>query len=51
MPFGLSSAPASFQGYINKIRAKKLNIFVIVFSNDIFIYIEDPGQAHVNAVW
>ena len=50
MPFRLSDAPASFQGYINKILAKKLNIFVIVYFNDIFIYTKDPGQAHVKAV-
>ena len=50
MPFGLSNAPASFQGYINKILAEKLDIFVIVYLDDILIYTEDPGQAHVNAV-
>ena len=50
MPFGLSNAPASFQGYINKILAEKLDIFVIVYLDDIFIYTEDPGQAHVDAV-
>ena len=37
MFFGLSNAPASFQDYINKILAKKLNIFVIVYLNDILI--------------
>ena len=51
MPFGLSNVPASFQSYINKILAKKLDIFVIVYLDDIFIYIEDSGKAHVNAVW
>ena len=30
--------------------AEKLNIFVIVYLNDIFIYIEDLGQGHVGAV-
>ena len=50
MPFGLSNAPASFQGYINKILAEKLDIFVIIYFDDIFIYIEDLSQAHVNAV-
>ena len=48
MLFGLSNAPASFQGYINKILAKKLNIFVIIYLDNIFIYTKDPGQAYVN---
>ena len=51
MPFRLSNAPASFQGYINKILTGKLNIFVIIYLNDILIYTKDPGQAHVDAVW
>ena len=49
MPFGLSNAPASFQGYINKILIKKLDIFVIVYQDNILIYIKDPGQGHVEA--
>ncbi len=51
MPFGLSNAPASFQGYINKLLAKKLDIFVVVYLDDILIYTEDPGRPHVDAVW
>ena len=47
--FGLSNAPANFQSYINKILAKKLNIFVIVYPDDIFIYNKDLGQSHVEA--
>ncbi len=43
MSFGLSNAPASFQGYINKILAEKLDIFVVVYLDDILIYTEDPG--------
>ena len=43
MPFRLSNAPASFQGHINKILAEKLEVFVIIYLDDIFIYIEDPG--------
>ena len=50
MLFGLSNAPASFQGYINKILAEKLDIFVIVYLDDILIYTEDPGQGHIEAV-
>ena len=50
MPFGLSNAPATFQGYVNKILAEKLDVFVIVYLDDILIYTEDPGQPHVDAV-
>ncbi len=50
MPFGLSNAPASFQDYINKILAEKLDIFVVVYLDDILVYTKDPDQPHVNAV-
>ncbi len=50
MPFCLSNAPASFQEYINKILAEKLDIFVIVYLDDILVYTEDAGQSHVDAV-
>ena len=50
MPFRLSNTLASFQGYINKILAEKLDIFVIVYLDDIFIYTEDQDQGHVKAV-
>ncbi len=42
MLFGLSNAPASFQGYINMIFTKKLDIFVIVYLDDILIHGENP---------
>ena len=50
MLFRLSNVAASFQGDINKILAKKLNVFVLVYLDDILIYTEDVSQAHVNAV-
>ena len=50
MLFGLSNVPATFQRYINKILAEKLNVFVTVYLDDILIYIEDPGRLHVKAV-
>ena len=50
IPFRLSNAPASFQGYINKILVKKLDIFVIVYLDDILIYTEDQKRIHVEAV-
>ena len=50
MPFGLTNAPASFQRYINKILAEKLDIFIIVYLDDILIYTKDDGDSHVAAV-
>ena len=41
MPFKLSNTLVYFQSYINKILANKFNIFVIVYLDDIFIYIKD----------
>ena len=50
MPFGLFNAQACFQDYINKILAKKLEVFIIFYLDDILIYIEDKSQNHVNNV-
>ena len=50
MSFKLSNLPASFQGYINKILAKKLDIFGIVYLDNIFIYTKNSGQTYVNIV-
>ncbi len=47
MPFRLTNAPATFQGYINKILAEKLDIFVIVYLDDILIFTESEGEKHV----
>ena len=51
MSFGLFNTLISFQDYINKILAKKLNIFVIVYLDDIFIHSKDQGRGHMKAVW
>lgn len=40
----------SFQGYINKILAKKLDIFVILYLDDIPIYTNDPRQTDFDTV-
>ena len=46
----LLNALASFQGYINKILAKKPNIFVIIYLDDILIYIKNLSQSYVKVV-
>ena len=50
MLFGLSNAPLTFQRYVNKILTEKLDIFIIVYLDDILIYTKDPGQPYVEAV-
>ena len=50
MFFGLLNAPASFQDYINKNLAKKLDIFIIIYLNNILIYIKNERQGHNNTV-
>ena len=48
--FGLSNNLASFQGYINKILAEKLDVFIIVYLDDILNYTKDESQDHVKAM-
>ncbi len=51
MPFGLTNAPVIFQGYLNKILAEKLDVFVIMYLDDILIYTKSKGKEHVQAIW
>ena len=51
MPFSLTNAPAIFQRYINKILVEKLDIFIIMYLDDIPIYTKSKGEKHVQAVW
>ena len=44
MPFGLCNILTNFQNYINKILAEKLDIFIIIYLDNIFIYTKDPIQ-------
>ena len=50
MSFGLINTLTSFQRYINKIFAEKLNIFVIVYLDDILIYINNDRDRYITAV-
>ena len=42
MLFGLANSLSIFQRYVNKILAKKLDVFVIIYLDDILIYTKDP---------
>lgn len=51
LPFGLSNAPATFQAYINKALAEKLDVFCIVYLDDILIYSENADDHADNVKW
>ena len=38
MPFGLLNAPAAFQQFINKVFGNLLNIYMVIYLNNILIY-------------
>ena len=50
MFFGLINVPAMFQNYINKILAKKLNVFVMVYLDNLLIYTKSKNKEHVKAI-
>ena len=47
MSFGLTNIPALFYGYINKILAEKLDVFIIMYLDDIFIYTENKREEYI----
>lgn len=49
MPFGLTNAPATFQAMINDVLRPYLDVFVVVYLDDILIFSERE-QDHVNHV-
>jgi len=53
MPFGLSNAPAAFQRFVNTIFADLLDVYVIVYLDDILIFSEDESlhEGHVREVF
>ncbi len=50
MLFDLFNDLASFQGNINKTFAKKLNSFVVMYLDNILIYIKELSQLHMKVV-
>lgn len=50
MRFSLSNILACFQKYINKIVVEKVDIFIVVYLNDILIYIDDQRQLYAKAM-
>ena len=52
MPFKLTNAPASFQAMINHVLREYLDNFVVIYLDDILIYLKDLGtyKQHVRQV-
>ena len=48
--FGLTNVLVNFHKYINKILVKKLDIFIIIYLNDIFIYTDDKRNNYVTNI-
>ena len=44
MPFGLTNAPAAFQHYMNNIFSDLLDVYIIIYLDDILIYSDDPSK-------
>lgn len=49
MPFGLTNAPATQQAYINNVLRKYLDVFVVVYLDDILVYLK-TYEDHVRDV-
>ena len=50
MPFGLTNAPAAFQWFVNSVFADMLDVCMIVYLNDILIYL-DNMEDHKKHIW
>ena len=53
MPFGLTNAPSGFQWFLNTIFADLLDVFVIIYLDDILIFSlnEEDHIKHVSEVF
>ena len=52
MPFGLTNAPASFQRWMNEILSEYLDIFCVVYLDDILVISQtlEEHRHHVQAI-
>ena len=44
MSFKLTNAPAIFQTYINNVLKEHLNMFVVVYLDDILVYLKNKSE-------
>ena len=46
MPFGLTNAPAAFQRFMNNIFSDLLDVYVVIYLDDILIYLNNMSEHH-----
>ena len=46
MPFGLTNAPTAFQQFMNNIFSNLLDVCVIIYLDDILIYLNNMSEHH-----
>ena len=46
MPFGLTNAPAAFQRFMNDIFSDLLDVCVVIYLDDILIYLNNMSEHH-----
>lgn len=51
MFFGLFNILVSFASYINKILDEKLNIYVIIYLENILIFTKNSGRTYVEIIY
>ena len=46
MPFGLTNAPTAFQWFMNNIFSDLLNVYIVIYLDDILIYLNNMSKHH-----
>ena len=48
MPFGLTNAPATFQRFMNDIFSDMVDVYVVIYIDEILIYSNNIDEHHIH---